>query len=58
MTPQVIYPRYLSDPAVSFISALLRHDVDERLGCGPGGKENIMSHKFFAGERMGKRQNI
>ena len=44
------YPLYLSDPAVAFTSALLRHNVIDRLGFGPMGKDNIKSHRFMAGE--------
>ncbi|CAN0307215.1 unnamed protein product [Ectocarpus sp. 6 AP-2014] len=45
---EVEYPRYMSDAAVSFVPALLRHDVHERLGSGPNGKEGIKSHAFMA----------
>ncbi|CAM9360489.1 unnamed protein product, partial [Hapterophycus canaliculatus] len=46
----VDYPRYMSEAAVAFVSALLRHDVKERLGSGPEGKEGIKSHAFMAGD--------
>ncbi|CAM9404935.1 unnamed protein product [Ascophyllum nodosum] len=48
---EVEYPLYLSDPAVAFTSALLRHNVIDRLGFGPMGKDNIKSHRFMAGIR-------
>ncbi len=52
---QVEYPRYMSASSVSFVSALLRHEVADRLGSGPTGKEDIKSHTFMAGmyETMG-----
>lgn len=42
----------MSEAAVSFVSALLRHDVHQRLGSGPNGKEGIKSHAFMAGKPM------
>lgn len=46
---QVEYPRYLSEASVSFVSALLRHEVEDRLGSGATGKQDIKSHAFMAG---------
>lgn len=46
---QVDYPRYMSEASVSFVASLLRHEVSERLGTGPTGKEDIKSHSFMAG---------
>lgn len=34
---------------MSFVSALLRHEVDDRLGSGATGKQDIKSHAFMAG---------
>eukprot|EP00752_Nemacystus_decipiens_P006545 g5895.t1 len=45
----VEYPRYMSEASVSFVSALLRHEVENRLGSGPTGKQDIKSHAFMAG---------
>eukprot|EP00903_Cladosiphon_okamuranus_P021659 g19913.t1 len=45
----VEYPRFMSEASVSFVSALLRHEVEDRLGSGPTGKEDIKSHAFMAG---------
>lgn len=39
----------MSEASVSFVSALLRHEVENRLGSGPTGKEDIKSHAFMAG---------
>ncbi|CAN0270350.1 unnamed protein product, partial [Pylaiella littoralis] len=47
----VDYPRYMSEASVSFVASLLRHEVSERLGTGPTGKEDIKSHSFMAGIR-------
>lgn len=46
---QVEYPRYMSEASVSFVSSLLCHEVADRLGSGPMGKENIKSHAFMGG---------
>lgn len=47
---QVHYPRYMSEPAVSFVSSLLRHDENDRLGSGSTSKSDIKNHRFFAGK--------
>lgn len=35
---------------MAFVSSLLQHEVKERLGTGPEGKEGIKSHAFMAGD--------
>lgn len=52
-TAQVHYPRYMSEPAVGFVSALLRHDESDRLGSGPTSKADVKTHRFFSGESIG-----
>ena len=39
----------MSESAVSFVSALLLHEVGKRLGSGPTGKEDIKNHRFLEG---------
>eukprot|EP00904_Undaria_pinnatifida_P008076 jgi/Undpi1/4399/HiC_scaffold_17.g07756.m1 len=54
----VDYPPFMSAPAIDFVSVLLRHDIDRRLGSGPTGKEDIKSHQFMEGipwERLGAK---
>ncbi|CAM9844290.1 unnamed protein product, partial [Laminaria digitata] len=54
----VDYPEFMSEKAVAFVSSLLLHDVDKRLGSGPTGKEDIKTHPFLEGipwERLGAK---
>ena len=39
----------MSEASVSFVSALLVHDGDARLGMGPTGKEDLKNHPFMEG---------
>ncbi|TXG49962.1 hypothetical protein EZV62_025837 [Acer yangbiense] len=40
-------PAFLSSEAHSLLRGLLQKDVSKRLGSGPGGSEEIKSHKWF-----------
>ncbi|KAJ9160491.1 hypothetical protein P3X46_025889 [Hevea brasiliensis] len=40
-------PSFLSSEAHSLLKALLQKEPSKRLGCGPGGSEEIKSHKWF-----------
>jgi len=40
----------LDPSAIAFLDGLLNRDPKKRLGCGPNGKQDIMSHGFFAGK--------
>jgi serine/threonine protein kinase len=42
-------PNTVSPAARALITALLRMRPEERLGCGPGGPEEVMTHEWFAG---------
>jgi serine/threonine protein kinase len=43
------FPRHVSKVAKDFLGKLLNRDPIARLGCGPGGSEEIKGHLFFAG---------
>ncbi|XP_068108356.1 ribosomal protein S6 kinase alpha-5 [Hyperolius riggenbachi] len=41
------YPPEISDAGKDFIRFLLMKDPNKRLGCGPGGSDDIKKHPFF-----------
>ena len=42
----------LSREAASFLSGMLTRDVNQRLGCGPGGLANIREHEWFESHQI------
>lgn len=40
-------PAYLSSEAHSLLKGLLQKEANKRLGCGPGGSNEIKNHKWF-----------
>jgi len=44
---KVVFHHKVSSEAKSFIRGLLNPDPDKRLGCGPGGIDEIKKHPFF-----------
>jgi len=44
---KIKFPSYLSGDACSLIKALMNRDVSKRLGTGPVGTKNVMTHPFF-----------
>eukprot|EP01134_Creolimax_fragrantissima_P001330 CFRG1330T1 len=54
-------PPYLSDSAKDLLRKLLRRNMANRLGAGPGDVEEVKAHPFFAGidwDRMLKRELV
>ena len=48
MTVDVELPEGLNPELHSLLQGLLKRNVEERLGCGPGGAEEVKQHSFFA----------
>ncbi|KAF8056117.1 ATPK2 [Scenedesmus sp. PABB004] len=59
LTSKPKYPKFLSSAALSLLKGLLVRDPAQRLGCGPGGAEEVRRHPFFKAiswERLEARQ--